>query len=87
MRPNGTEIKWEIFRKLIYAMLTIQPRIAKILNAKAIGTEILGNKFWKIGYTSRGCHFFRKFQKMLFHQLLEISENSKQNFCWNGKHL
>ena len=86
MELNGTEITREIFRKLISEMLTTQPKIPKIVKASRT-TEIFGKKFSKIGETSRGCPFFRKLRKIRFHSLLEISENSKQNFCSNGKPL
>ena len=41
--------------------------------------------FSKFGYNSRGCTLFRKMWEMLFHSILEISENSSRNLCWNIK--
>lgn len=34
----------------------------------------------KSGYILKGCRFFRKFCKMLFHSLLVVSGNSKPEF-------
>lgn len=39
----------------------------------------------KKGRWNGSCALFRKFRKMLFHSILEISENSNRNFCLIGK--
>ena len=63
-------------------MQTIQPEILEIPGAKLNGKKTSGKKF---GYSSRGCPFFWKFWKMLFHSLVEVAENSNQTFWSNGK--
>lgn len=79
-----------IFRKIsefffISEVRTIEPKISEIPELKANGTEILGENFSRIGHISRGCPLFRKFEKILFHSPLKISENLKGIFFSNGK--
>ena len=54
-----------------------------------MGRKFPVGSFRKFGYTLHGCLLFQKYWKMLFNsspwKLLEISENSNQNFSSNGK--